>query len=166
MYITKFTKLQQSAKNTQMKIASHNMKLIFSYQSLHKRRVNIQCCNNFLQSAVAAVATIPITRVSMVGRWINKPAATRPDASDKFMVEATSMVATSINSEFYQWIVVDHDEDSVPTQRLRGFLSMTRVREWLQAAGCSSDWSDGVKRNHYKCSKSNGSWLGYWGNRT
>ena len=105
-----------------MKIASHNIRLIFIYPSLHKRRVNIQCCNNFLQSAVAAVATIPVTRVLMVRRWINKPAATRPDASDKFMVEATSMVATSINSEFYQWIVVDHDEDSGPTQRLKGLL--------------------------------------------
>ena len=35
-----------------MKIASHNMKLIFIYPSLHKRRVSIQYCNNFLQSAV------------------------------------------------------------------------------------------------------------------
>ena len=37
---------------------------------------------------------IPVTRVSMVIGW--KPAGTRPDASDKFMTEATSMYWVSI----------------------------------------------------------------------
>ena len=48
-----------------------------------------------------AVSPIPVNRVSMVigqrVNLINKPAATRPDASDNSMTEATSMGGTSIN---------------------------------------------------------------------
>ena len=68
------------------------------------------CVEQFADPIISfAAASIPVTRVSMVGGWIwysrdlgsaqlpnypsiiNKPVATRPYTSDKFMTEATSM---------------------------------------------------------------------------
>ena len=61
----------------EQKVSSHSNHS--SYQSINGRRVNL----------------------------INKPAATRPDASDKFMIEATSMTGTgSVQGSTGQYLVV------------------------------------------------------------
>ena len=70
---------------------SHEMFLIYHSQPSHKKTCNAKMKR---KSSTILRRTIPVTKVSMVSM------ATRTDAFDKFMTEATSMVLPAIKLKF------------------------------------------------------------------